>query len=839
MESCHRAARTRCGARVGVLCLSLGFAFIAGGQISFERLRSFGFIDQLGDSPAAALLAGSDGWLYGTTIFGGVSDKGTVFKIGKDGAGYVTLHQFTGTNGDGSSPAAALIEGSDGELYGTTYSGGNGNAGTVFKVKKDGSGYSVVLSLVTATRGANPQAALLEGSDGRLYGAARSGGFDGLGTLFRLQKDGGSFELLHDFSGVPGDGKTPFAGLIEASDGALYGTTHAGGDANAGVVFRINRDGSDFALLHSFTPASDGQGPSASLMEGSDGVLYGTTRDGGNAGLGTVFKMTRDGNNFAALHHFGQSGDGQNPYGGLVEGSDGAIRGTTRNGGTAINGTAFKLKKDGAGYSVLHHFDGSAGDGYRPEGGLVMDQAGNLYGTTRLGGRANIGAIFKMNSDGTGYAQLRSFTFNGNDAMRPYASVLEGSDGALFGMTTEGGSQEFGAIFRFKNDGSGYAILHNFDPDTDDGINPFGGLIEGSDGVLYGATRYGGGADLGTVFKINRDGEGYTLLHRFTNSPGTGRYPIAGVLEASDGMLYGRTISGGAADGATIFRLNKNGTGFAIVYSFALAGGSRFDPYSNLIEASDGALYGTSYEDGSDRAGTIFKINKDGSAFELLHTFLLSGGDGTYPESGLLEGTDGALYGTTSFGGDSDEGTVFKVNKNGSGYRVLRSFNSAGDEGYWPNGELVEDAGGLLFGVTYFGGINDLGVIYAISKDGSAFSVLHRFAPDSAQGENPISGLTRARDGGWYGTACYGADINCGSLYRLAPWQVGGRASPAGFHLTITGGIGQRYAVDGTAVLPPTWTQIGLLTNLTGTAEWIDPMAGGTQRWYRARWILP
>src|SRR4030095_13657723 len=152
---------------------------------------------------------------------------------------------------------------------------------------------------------------------------------------------------------------------------------------------------------------------------------------------------------------------------------------------------------------------------------------------------------------------------------------------------------------------------------------------------------------------------------------------------------------------------------------------------------------------------------------------------------------------------------------------------------------LVEDAGGLLFGVTYLGGIDDLGVIYAISKDGSAFSVLHRFLPGAAQGENPISGLTRAHDGGWYGTACYGADINCGSLYRLTPWQVGGRVSPAGFHLSVSSGIGQRYAVDATAVLPPAWTQIGLLTNLTCTADWIDAMAGGTQRWYRARWILP
>src|SRR5205814_1478785 len=162
--------------------------------------------------------------------------------------------------------------------------------------------------------------------------------------------------------------------------GMLYGTTYSGGDANAGVVFKLNRDGSAFTVVHSFTAATDGQGPSASLIEASDGALYGTTRNGGDATVGTVFRVSRDGNSFSALHHFGQSGDGQNPYGGLTEGSDGAIYGTTRNGGTAINGTVFRLNKNGTGYVVLHHFDGGLGDGYRPEGGLVRGQDGLWYG---------------------------------------------------------------------------------------------------------------------------------------------------------------------------------------------------------------------------------------------------------------------------------------------------------------------------------------------------------------------------------------------------------------------------------------------------------------------------
>src|SRR6266511_2325775 len=254
MESCHRPVRARLGTRIPKLLAGLLFLCPAStvcGQAVFERIRSFGFIDRLGDSPAAG-----------------------------------------------------LVEGSDGALYGTTTSGGNGNGGTIFKVTKDGKGYALVLSLAAANGGANPQEGLIQGTDGRLYGAARSGGAGGLGTLFRLQRDGSGFELLRSFSG--GDGKNPFAGLIESSDGALYGTTSAGGSTDHGVVFRINRDGSGFTLLHSFAAATEGQGPSASLIEANDGVLYGTARNGGSAGFGTVFKINRDGTGFSALHHFGQ-----------------------------------------------------------------------------------------------------------------------------------------------------------------------------------------------------------------------------------------------------------------------------------------------------------------------------------------------------------------------------------------------------------------------------------------------------------------------------------------------------------------------------------------------------
>src|SRR5438094_101 len=140
MEPCHRPSRARGGAQVSGLCLLFGFAFTVSGQIYFERLRSFGFVDQLGDSPAAGLLAGSDGKLYGTARSGGTENLGTLFRVQKDGAFFEVLHNFSGGSGDGKSPFAGLIEASDGLLYGTTYAGGNANGGVLFKINRNGSG---------------------------------------------------------------------------------------------------------------------------------------------------------------------------------------------------------------------------------------------------------------------------------------------------------------------------------------------------------------------------------------------------------------------------------------------------------------------------------------------------------------------------------------------------------------------------------------------------------------------------------------------------------------------------------------------------------------------------
>src|SRR5437667_212431 len=180
----------------------------------------------------------------------------------------------------------------------------------------------------------------------------------------------------------------------------------------------------------------------------------------------------------------------------------------------------------------------------------------------------------------------------------------------------------------------------------------------GSDGALYSTTYQGGSFGPGTVFKLNKDGSDYSILHSFSRADNDGRYPQHGLVEGSDGALYGTTYGGGSNNTGTLFKLNKDGTDYSVLRRFSLTGGDAWAPQAGLVEGSDGALYGTTYRGGSNNTGTLFKLNKDGTDYSVLHRFSLTGDDGWAPQTGLVEGSDGALYGTTYQGGSNNSGTV-------------------------------------------------------------------------------------------------------------------------------------------------------------------------------------
>lgn len=353
-------------------------------------------------NPSAPVTQASDGKLYGVTQYGGAENNGTIFRMNLDGTGFEIVHSFTGGVGDGLQPRVGVIEGSDGFLYGTTEETGYGPAGIVYKVQKDGSGFTVIKEFSEIDDGGwSPRAPVIEGSDGALYGTCYQMK-NKYGNIFKLNRDGTGFTVLHSFGVDFTEGTRPAAGLLEGSDGKLYGTASGGGNAvgnGGGTVFRLNKDGSNFTALRRFTGSDDGNLPMAGLIEGSDGFLYGTTHLGGpRVGQGTIFKLKKDGSAFEYLHSFGLSeDDGRIPYASLVEGRFGYLFGTTAASlQVGRYGNVFRIKLDGSGYLVLHHFPEGEGDGLEPRAPLILASDGKFYGTTADGGEAKSGNIFKL-----------------------------------------------------------------------------------------------------------------------------------------------------------------------------------------------------------------------------------------------------------------------------------------------------------------------------------------------------------------------------------------------------------------------------------------------------------
>jgi uncharacterized repeat protein (TIGR03803 family) len=390
------------------------------------------------------------------------------------------LHSFSASASDGSNSSAPLAKGPDGSFYGTTYNGGSNAKGTVFKITATGN-FSLLHSFV-GSDGDTPYSGLLLANDGNFYGTTYQGGAYNLGTVYMISP-AGSFGVIHSFRGVAvGDGARPYYGssLIQGSDGNLYGVTYNGGVASSGnvqgrgTVFRMTLAGAT-TILHSFTGGTNIAFPYGGLVQATDGNLYGTAYAGDLAGNGGIFRIDPMTTAFTVLHVFQRSTEGANPIASLIQGTDGNLYGTTHLGGSSDMGTVFRLPVPGTAVTVVHTFMGS--DGSAPDQPLIQAFDGNFYGTTKNGGAGSPanGTVFKMTPSGT-LTTLHSFT--GPDGANPFAPVIQMPDGALYGTTSSGGgSSGSGVIFRLRsNSASG-----DFDWDTRADLT----LFRGSEGRWY------------------------------------------------------------------------------------------------------------------------------------------------------------------------------------------------------------------------------------------------------------------------------------------------------------------------------------------------------------------
>jgi uncharacterized repeat protein (TIGR03803 family) len=373
-------------------------------------------------SPYAGMVFDKAGNLYGTTQLGGANSMGTVFEMAHNPDGSWSesvLYSFTGS-ADGGQPSAGLIFDASGNLYGTTNFGGSGNCnqgcGTVFKLTPGSGGWteSVIYTFTGGSDGREPYARLLFDAAGNLYGTTLLGGnvnsvcSTGCGTVFKLARtsNGWTESVLYAFAGGT-DGASPYAALAADSTGNLYGTTYGGGAYASGVIFKLSPASSGWtqSVIYAFTGSRDGKSPFGDIFLDAAGNLYGTAFQGGSRGYGVVIRLAPNprGGWYARVLHSFANAPSANPVAGLVMDLAGNLYGTTLAGGKANScgtacGTLFELSPVSGGgwsYQVVHVF-GQGADGYHPSGDLILDAAGNMYGTTQAGGAQGAGLVFEI-----------------------------------------------------------------------------------------------------------------------------------------------------------------------------------------------------------------------------------------------------------------------------------------------------------------------------------------------------------------------------------------------------------------------------------------------------------
>jgi uncharacterized repeat protein (TIGR03803 family) len=797
-----------------------------------------------GANPTSALIADAVGNLYGTTSDGG--GYGAVFKLTRTSDGKwieTVLHHFLGPPGggpDGAYPSSGTLTfDSGGALYGATSSGGVYGNGTVFKMTPTSGKWkeTVIHSFAGyPSDGASANNGLIFDGNGNLYGTTSSGGssnncgdqYDTVscGTVFKLSP--GSYgnwteAILYSFQGGT-DGCSPNPGLVFDKAGNLYGTTYLNGgngydcfEGSGGTVFELapRSGGWGESIIYAFD-FTHGGNPFTNLLLDASGNLYGTTEFGGGCFFcGVVFELSptsSGGWTETVLYSFTGGSDGDEPLGNLAFDSSGHLYGTAELGGTSTScakqggcGTIFELESHSGTWmeSTLYSFTGGD-DGRNPLGGVMLDSTGNLFVTASGGGDGGTcslnfylggcGAVLKLGPPVAGKWNsevLYDFPFR-DDGLVPYSNLIADSNGNFYGTTVQGGSANVGTVFQMTKLANGQwktKVLHNFAGGTGDGGYPKSGLVFDTSGNLYGTTQYYGAGcsnlGCGVVFQLVPTGHGWRekVIYNFQQT-GDGANPAAGLVFDASGNMYGTTYYGGDYDGGTVFKLaprNSGGWKETVIHSFGTTGDGDY-PSGKLIVDKKDNLYGTTQAGGLYQ-GVVFELSpptKSGGGWSenILHTFI--GSDGSLPEAALIFDSDGDLYGTTRQGGLYNAGIVFKLTLGSSGVwteKALHNFVGVNGDGGNPASDLIFDNSGNLYGTTTIGGIDGgecgglgCGTAFKLMPDGSEWKeqVLHRFT-GGRDGGQPYAGFSLDPAGNLYSTTSSGGVGAQGVVFEITP----------------------------------------------------------------------
>ena len=640
--------------------------------------------------PTGGVVYGNANWLYGFLQFNGTSRDGAFYKIRDDGTLFTKLYDAsspfylssipyyhtdgmvyfsTGPEVKKYNPATNLITDislnnfgmsrtmtidADGWMY---FVSGSQNP-NIFRAKTDGSDVQDLITLTGATDGWNGIAGLTEVPGDSIFGVMANGGANDEGTIYSIKKDGTGKTIHHHFTMATG--RYPESKLVYF-DGKLYGTTFQGGDFTNGVLYTINTDGTGYRVLHHFA-LSGIANVRGNISISSNGRVFGTYSQFSDAG-GTwrAWKVDTSGENFENFMNVDQRESGHGNLDILLADDETIILTTTEMG--RHDGGALSLFDTSGTGSSLYHF-GMSTNGFHPNP-LIKSTNGKLYGTTTIGGAAGNGTIYSINADGSGFQKLHEFT--DAEGYEPSGKLLEASDGKLYGTARWGGPVNGGLLFRMDKTGANFQVLYSF-PLSNEVYSPIGGLVEDNAGFLYGTTIYSAFSS-GSVYRISKTGTGFTVLKTFVSDI----YNPRDGLKLDNGWLYGTCGSGGAEGKGGVYRIQTNGAGYQVLHDFTGTNSGSL-PIAIPSIASNGKLYGTTNQGGLNGLGTLWSMDLTGTNFTSLRSF--SGAtDGSYPVGGLIQATNGLLYGINGSDGPAFGGTVYSTNLDGSNFTIVNSFD--------------------------------------------------------------------------------------------------------------------------------------------------------------------
>ncbi|MEM7372276.1 MAG: choice-of-anchor tandem repeat GloVer-containing protein [Bacteroidota bacterium] len=661
-----------------------------------EQIEEFEFQSPtIGIHPNGGLEVGPDGKLYGTTREGGRNNAGVLFRVDTSGQNYEVVHHFD--HSSGRIPVAELLLASDGLLYGLA------RQESLFSFDPLSDTYTVLAS--AGELGTWLKGGLVEASDGNLYGLANVGD-----EIFAWNLTQDSLSIAAEF--VPFIGSAPSGTMIEASNGLLYGFFEEEGLQNFGGIFSFDPGTQQISTVHNFLATSFFPTYPAGQMVEANGVLYGTTFLGGANNDGCIFGLDLTSGVYTELLDFAGTGI-ERPNSGLIY-HDGLLYGTCWvSPGFGGTGAVFSFDPTDtiSPLTILHSFPTDQTEGIFPLGGLTL--VGNkLFGTCSSSQNGH-GTLYSLDILTNSFEKKLEFT-EMHDGGFPVGRLVEGPDGLFYAMTEQGGAEQGGIIFSFDQISKEFNRRYSFSQIS--GIEPKGSLTFASDGMAYGLTYHRAKYDDGALFRFDPSNDSLTILHEFESNL-DGENPSGYLVEGEGGTLYGLTGSG------ILFSVDRDSHQLNILHEFVDTSG--LGPVPGIKFGSEGHLYGATYRGGMHQLGVLYQYDLQDSSYRTLHHF--DGQDGRIPAGCPIEIEDGFLVGMTKAGGALGGGVLYSFDLHSNDFQSLHEFDPL-TEGNNPNGELILAEHDQVFGVlseSFFG--TQQGGVFRFDFSDSSFSMVHHF----------------------------------------------------------------------------------------------------------------